>query len=120
MTKLEWISHTLILSNNSLLYFPTTLYCPDRNYIPIPEIIWLYRYNYTGNGNYLPVLNYFWLPITGNGRNSIMVALTDWRITLIFLLLEKLSSPSRSDPGGLLLLAVQFTVQMETCDSSPV
>ncbi len=49
-----------------------------------------------------------------------MVALADWRITLIILLLEKLSSPSRSDPEGLLLLAVQFAVQMDACDSSPV
>ena len=31
-----------------------------------------------------------------------MVALADWRITLIFLQLEKLSSPSRIDLEGLL------------------
>jgi hypothetical protein len=47
-----------------------------------------------------------------------MVALADWHILLIILLLEKLSSPSRSDPWGLLLLAVQSAVQSEACDSS--
>jgi hypothetical protein len=54
------------------------------------------------NGNLIPVQNYTGLPLTGNGRNSIMVALSDWRITLIFLQLEKLSSPSRINPEGLL------------------
>ena len=49
-----------------------------------------------------------------------MVALADWRITLIFLLLEKLSSPSRSDLEGLLLLAVLFAATVDTCDSTPV
>ena len=49
-----------------------------------------------------------------------MVALADWRITLIFLLLEKLSSPSRNDLEGLLLLAVHFAALVDTCDSSLV
>jgi hypothetical protein len=34
----------------------------------------------------------FWLPITGNGRKTIMVALANWLITPTFLQLEKLSS----------------------------
>lgn len=37
-------------------------------------------------------LNCFGLPQTGNGRNSIMVALADWLITPTFLQLEILSS----------------------------
>ena len=49
-----------------------------------------------------------------------MVALADWHILLIILLLEKLSSPSRSDPWGLLLLALHFAVQIDAGDSSPV
>jgi hypothetical protein len=48
----------------------------------------LYRLVLTGNGNLLPVQNYSRLPLTGNGRNSIMVALADWRFTLIFLQME--------------------------------
>jgi hypothetical protein len=44
----------------------------------------LYRLVLTGNGNLLPVHNYPGLPLTGNGRKSIMVALAYWRITLIF------------------------------------
>jgi hypothetical protein len=44
-----------------------------------------------------------------------MVALADWRITLIFLQLEKLSSPSRSNPEGLSLLVVRIEAQVDTC-----
>ncbi len=42
-----------------------------------------------------------------------MVALADWRMTLIFLQLEKLSSPSRSDPEGRLLLVARIAAQMD-------
>jgi hypothetical protein len=64
----------------------------------------LYRLVLTGNGNLLPVHNYPGLPLTGNGRKTIMVALAYWRITLIFLQMEKLSSPSRSIFEGRLSL----------------
>ena len=78
--------------NNSLIYFLFLLYCPDSDLSLSLKYFGNYRYQCTGNGNLIPVLNIFGLPITGNGRNSIMVALANWLITPRFLQLEKLSS----------------------------
>ena len=79
-------------SNNSLIYFLFLLYCPDSDLSLSLKYFGNYRYQCTGNGNLIPVLNIFGLPITGNGRNSIMVALANWLIMPTFLQLEKLSS----------------------------
>ena len=61
----------LIESNNSLIYFLFALYCPDRDFSLSLKLFGKYRYECTGNGNQIPVLNIFGLPFTGNGRNSI-------------------------------------------------
>jgi hypothetical protein len=80
--------------NNSLIYFLFLLYCPDSDLSLSLKYFGNYRYQCTGNGDLIPALNIFGLPITGNGRNSIMVALANWLITPRFLQLEKLSSQS--------------------------
>ncbi len=78
----------------------------------------LYRLVLTGNGNLLPVQNYFRLPLTGNGRNSIMVALADLRITVIFLQMEKIPALQVLSLRVCCQLAALIAAQVDICESS--